>query len=910
MWAPGGDANVPYAVKQTTRSANATSVVRPRRASGASKHAIPEGKLEPEHAGRRRIVVRARLLEGLSSAVASRRLTLVAAPPGAGKTTLLSSWIEAGAAPTGTAWLTLDEGDNSAERFWRGVVAALDRAGVCAAEDMPARVDAAVIGESLAELDTGEPVVLVLDDFDELSDERVLAGIAHLLKVTPPSFHLVVSSRRDPPLQLHRLRLAGELAELRAAPLAFTPEEARRLLANQGIVLPSADVESLVVRTEGWAGALALASLALRETDDPSRIVRDFAGDDRAVADYLASEVLSALPDDLCDFLVRAAIADELCGELVDALLDTHGGGEILADLERRNCFLIALDSRRQWYRCHRLFLELLRSRLAARPRREREELHSRAARWYAENDHPVEAIRHAISAQEWRFAADLAGERWLDVVLAGRGPALRPLLARLPDELIEREPAIAVACAAIHLEPGGQPERTDTYLDLARAALELAPADTTVAELHAVVSLQRARSRGDLTLAQHAADTLGGVCFADDPDHAPERRALVLVMLGACESLWTGRGAEASRHLRIGIALARRSEQDYLVVGGLGQLAALCVSEGRLQAGADLALEAIALAETHDWLGLPLSAPALLALGWAEYLWCDSASVETLGRAADAARASSDLPVRLQIAALSALTQLDSGAGARRALETLSGALDEAGGWQPPGALEQLLRGVEASVLLAAGERDEAAAVAATLPDCAMRCVIEARAALTHADPARALELLQPHVDDGLTVADLAMRIEMLVLHAVARHAQLDHDGASASLERALELAGAERFPQVFLQAGSPLRDLLVRQVRYGTRHRGLVDELQTMLDRRAAASPTGRATPLLEPLSKRELTVLGYLETMLSTDEIAAELFLSTNTVKTHTKSIYRKLGVTRRRHAIQQARALRLI
>jgi LuxR family maltose regulon positive regulatory protein len=175
---------------------------------------------------------------------------------------------------------------------------------------------------------------------------------------------------------------------------------------------------------------------------------------------------------------VRAAVADELCGELVDALLDTHGGGEILADLERRNCFLIALDSRRQWYRCHRLFLELLRSRLAARPRREREELHSRAARWYAENDHPVEAIRHAISAQEWRFAADLAGERWLDVVLAGRGPALRPLLARLPDELIEREPAIAVACAAIHLEPGGQPERTDTYLDLARAALELAPAD------------------------------------------------------------------------------------------------------------------------------------------------------------------------------------------------------------------------------------------------------------------------------------------------------------------------------------------------------------------------------------------------------------------------------------------------
>ena len=876
---------------------------------------IPEAKLGPVHGGRRRTVARPRLFESLSSAVATRRLTLLAAPPGTGKTTLLSSWIECGAAPSATAWLTLDEQDNSEPRFWQAVVAALDSAGERDAGEAafaaaPARPGAAAIGDVLTRLDREGPSVLVLDDFNELSDERVLAGITQLLKVAPPSFRLVVSCRRDPPLQLQRLRVAGQLAELRAAPLAFTADEARKLLGSQGLVLSNADIESLVARTEGWAGALALASLALRETDDPSHVVRDFAGDDRAVADYLASEVLAALPDDLCEFLVRTAVADKLCGELVDALLDEYGSGQVLEDLERRNCFVIALDSRRHWYRCHRLFLELLRSRLAARPRREREDLHSRAARWHADNDLPVEAIRHAIAAQEWRFAADLAGERWLDVVLAGRGPALRPLLSRLPDELIEREPAIAVAFAAIHLEPGGQPERTDAYLELASAALERGPADPVVAELHAVVSLQRARSRGDLTLAEQAAETLGSVHFADAADPCPQRRALVLVMLGACESLWSGRGADASRDLRTGIALARRSEQDYLVVGGLGHLAVLCVSEGRLQAGADLALEAIALAEAREWLGLPLSAPALLALGWAEYLWCDSASVETLGRAADAARASSDLPIRLQIAALSALTQLDSGDGARRALETLRGSLDEVGDWRPPRALEQQLRSVEARVLLAAGERDEAVEVARTLPDSAARCAIEARAALTHADPAGALELLDPHVEDGSSVTDLATRIEVLVLHAVARHAQLDHDGARASLERALELAGADRFPQVFLQAGSPLRDLLARQVRQGTRHRGLVEELLITLDRRAVAWSAAPSTPLLEPLSKRELTVLGYLETMLSNEEIAAELFLSTNTIKTHTKSIYRKLGVTRRRHAVSQARAMRLI
>ena len=431
------------------------------------------------------------------------------------------------------------------------------------------------------------------------------------------------------------------------------------------------------------------------------------------------------------------------------------------------------------------------------------------------------------------------------------------------------------------------------------------------MAELHAVVSLQRARSRGDLTLAQHAADTLGGMCFADDPDHAPERRALVLVMLGACESLWTGRGAEASRHLRIGIALARRSEQDYLVVGGLGQLAVLCVSEGRLQAGADLALEAIALAETHDWLGLPLSAPALLALGWAEYLWCDSASVETLGRAADAARASSDLPVRLQIAALSALTQLDSGDGARRALETLSGALDEVGDWQPPGALEQLLRSVEARVLLAAGERDEAVAVAATLPDCAVRCAIEARAALTHADPAGLSSCSSRMSTTARRSTDLATRIEVLVL-ARGGAPRAARPRRCERIARTRAGAGGRRA----IPAGVPAGRLSVARppgAAGASAARAIAGSSRSCGSCSTAGRPRRRRRGrrrLLEPLSKRELTVLGYLETMLSTEEIAAELFLSTNTVKTHTKSIYRKLGVTRRRHAVSQARAMRLI
>ena len=885
---------------ERTPTAAASPIARPVVGPTAARHSIPAAKLEPARAARRRVVTRARLLERLSSAVESRRLTLLAAPPGAGKTTLLSSWIETGAAPSRTAWLTLDEEDNAPERFWQSVLAALERTGagtppVLSRPGRPGELTALLDG---AIGDGDAPVALVLDDFQEVSDERVLAGLARLLKVAPPSFRLVIASRRDPALPLHRLRLATQLAELRSPALAFTREEARLLLASHGVMLSSAEVDQLVTRTEGWAGALALASLALRESDDPSRIVRDFAGDDRAVADYLSDEVLAALPQNLCDFLVRTAGVDELCGDLADAMLGEQGGAATLAELERRSGFVIALDTRRRWYRYHRLLLELLRSRLEASPRAEREDLHARAARWHAGNDQPVEAIRHAIAAQQWRFAADLAGERWLDVVLAGRGAALRPLLSRLPDELVEREPAIAVAFAAIHLEPGGSPERCDAYLAAAAVALAQGAADPAVAELHALVSLQRARSRGALAQA------------AGEADRSPSRRAFALVLLGACESLWIGHGVAAARHLRTGIALARQDEQDYVVLSGLGHLAALSAADGSLRAAADLALEAVALAEAREWLELPHSAPALLALGWAEHLWCDPAAPSTLARAAEAARASSDLPARLQIAALSALTQLDSSDGARRALETLRGPLDAVGDWQPPDALELLLRSVEARLLLAAGEAREAIEVATALPASATCAVIKARAALVHADPAAAAEVLLPYAGSDSADTDLATRIEVLVLDAVARHAQLDHPGAAASLERALELAGAERFPWVFLQAGSPLRDLLARQVRQGTRHRGLVEELQVLLDRRSPGSQATHPTPLLEPLSKRELTVLGYLETMLSTEEIAAELFLSTNTVKTHTKSIYRKLGVTRRRHAISQARALRLL
>ncbi len=278
-----------------------------------------------------------------------------------------------------------------------------------------------------------------------------------------------------------------------------------------------------------------------------------------------------------------------------------------------------------------------------------------------------------------------------------------------------------------------------------------------------------------------------------------------------------------------------------------------------------------------------------------------------TIARAAAAARGSGDAPLELCVAAVQALARMSAPGGPRRGLELVRGALDEVGDGPLPAVLARLLGTVELRLLAAAHEDREAEAALAAAPPCVATSVLAARRALAVGDTEAARDLLEPVLDQSEEPADTASRIEALVVYAVACRAQLDRDVAGDALERALELADHDRFVWVFLQAGPPLRDLLTRQIRRGTSHRGLVEALSVELERDAT---TARPAPLLEPLSEREQRVLSYLETMLSTEEIAGELFVSTNTVKSHVKSIYRKLGVTRRRQAVVRARTLQLL
>jgi LuxR family transcriptional regulator, maltose regulon positive regulatory protein len=860
---------------------------------------------------------RDRLLHALSAAV-ENPLTLVVAPAGYGKTVLVSTWVEHRTAPGFVAWLTIDDRDDDPRRFWTAVLAALDRSGALNETDGLAALGPPRRGsqdEFLALLMNGlcalrDPLVLVIDDFQELSDRRALAGVEYLLRHSPPMLRVVLMTRRDPALSVTRLELRREATVLRAAALAFTEDEAGDLLAGAGIDLAHADLAVLVERTEGWAAGLALATMSLEGADDPGARLAEFAGDDRAVADYLASEVLAQLRPDLRDFMVRASAVDEVSAELAEELTGRKDARRLLDELAETNSFVVAVGGRSRWYRFHTLFLELLRSRLAQFSAGVAADVHRRAAHWYAAHDLPFEAIRHAVNAEDWPFAAALIRQHWLDAYLSGHAVTMRHLLARLPSELAERDPRLALAFAGNRLELGEVSE-ADRNLRRAVEGMDGQDHDDAFDETLAFVTLHRARLRGDLDEAVASAQRLLGAEPRRIADGATarqlRRRAYALLLLGSAE-LWTDRLGEARRHLRGALALARENGEDYVLVGSLSHLALVDVLNGRLRSAAELSREAIELARRRGWSGAPAAAPAYLAQAVAQLHWNDAHAIRTIKQAASAVE-SGNHPLRVAVALAQARIRMRDGgpAGARRGLEELEFALDRASGTRLPSPLQAFTRGSLPRLLIAVGQPDDAAALLKRAEPCAEVAVVEARFALANGDPALALEALAPYLRHDAK-AYLATRIEAFALAALAHQARLDRALAVESLEVALALAEPDGFRWPLLQTGPPLRELLTRQIRSGTAHRALVGELLT--DLRDGADGHAGERQLLHPLTEREQAVLRYLPTLLSNAEIAAELYVSINTVKAHVKSIYRKLGTTRRKDAVRRGRALRLL
>jgi LuxR family transcriptional regulator, maltose regulon positive regulatory protein len=867
-----------------------------------------------------RLVSRPRLYARLDAG-AQQLLTLVSGPAGAGKTTLLASWTASGQPPGPVAWLSLDAGDNDPARFWAYATEALCRSGAVPANNAlrllvpqpdPDETFLRLLVSGLAQLPTA--VVLVLDDVQEITSATVFNGLQFLLHHAPPQLRLVLATRVDPPLRLQRLLVSGQLAQVRSADLAFTVAEVTDLLAEAGYQprLAEDDLAMLQARTEGWAAGLRLAALTLQDQPDPHRFVTELAGDDQSIADYLVAEVLDRQPEQLRRFLLRTCIVEELNGDLADALTGRHDGEWTLARLERANAFVVALGSRRGMYRYHRLFATLLRHELRRKAPGQVAELHRRAVRWYAARGLVVNAIEQLLTAGDWPDAAQLMVEHGLSLIVRGDAATVKHLLGRLPAEVVQADPELELLAAADRIQ-SDDPESATAWLRLARQREALLHPDRRgrFAMLLAVLRTALAWRVGELdevllagreALALQARAAAGGV---DD-----DERAVTLSNLGAAE-LWTGDLDVAELHLREGEAVSLRAGLGALQLCFVSQLALLHALRGALGQAFRLGSDAAELAAQRGWSSSIEAAGGHLALAWVHYYRDDLVQAShSLDRAAAASWARPH-PVALAGAILQARLQ-----GARGnlagSLATMSSARRSLTGWRPPTHLWRWLVLTEAELRCAAGEIQSARALLEGLhesgPLRAGEAMVLARLQLAEGDPAGAAATVSSCLDGTLSGGFLMVPAEAWLLDALASDALADRDRAAASLERALTLAEQEGLRRSFLDAGAPARSLLARyRQRIPTSWSYLDELLQASAELARGAVPP---STLVEQLTERERAVLRYLPSLMTYEEIASDLYVSPNTVKSHVHAVFRKLGVTGRRQAVRSARELRLL
>ena len=852
-------------------------------------------------------VRRARLDELLTRSV-EQPLTLISAHAGTGKTALLASWA---AGRRDVAWLTVDRDDNWSPHFWQGVELALD--GVLGASDAgPHAVDDPV-QRIIGRLPPRRRVVLVLDDLHEIENPVVLKELGALISHAPKQLRLVVATRADPPLRIQRQRVAGQLSEVRASDLAFTAAECRDLLGPLAELLEDEDVDTLCERTEGWAAGIRLAALSLEAEEDKRGFVHRFAGDERAVSDYLLNEIFDRLPESRRRFMLRTAVPKRLTPELAVELSGDPHAARVLSELEAANFLISSQAGQGATYRYHALLRDFLLARLAQLQPTELRSLQRRTAHWAWRHGDPETAFRHAIAGEDWDLADELTAEAW-DVVVFGVAARDRDAVSETPEAQLEGRPGLAFRVAAAHLFLGNRRE-AERIFQIGERGLESATPDRrdALAVISATFVLTIARLQGDyarvLELARELeAQPIVGTFATAVRERA--RQAIVLSNLGTVD-VATGDVGDAEPRLYEAMSLAREVGLDHVVLNSLSQLAMLESTRGRLRQAVELAREGVDFAERRNWETLHQGIGSRLVLGWAHYQWNElELASEQIGKAAAAARLWGDRTGTVGAALLDALVLAAAGPdGSVEGLRRLRGVRAQMQGWRPPLFLAALVQTAEARVLAASGDLEGARlAIERGELDEGDGGLVLARISLAQGAPTDALAEIEAYDPSG-GARDLAGQVEAGVLEAVAKQELNDRAGAAVAIESALGLAERGSYRRPFVDGGPSVRGLLVERVRHGTDHRALVAELIAALERRSASTEL-TLPELLEPLSDREQAVLRYLPTMMSNAEIASELFLSVNTVKTHLKAIYRKLGATRRRDAVERARRVELL
>jgi LuxR family maltose regulon positive regulatory protein len=848
-------------------------------------------------------------------------LTLVAAGAGSGKTVLLSSWLHGGGCALPAAWLALDAGHATRAQFWADALDALrmthvaegPRLGELAAPVSETASDdfAARLVDALSELKG--PVVLVLDDMHELRAPGALADLRHVIAHGGQHLRIVAAARREPDVALHRLRLGGDITEIRTDELAFSAGEAAELFAALGQPLTPALAQRLWRRTEGWAAGLRIAALSARGEVDMERFVDTFAGDDRALSEYLVAEVLARQPPRLREFLLHTSIVDRLGPDLADAVTGGDDGARILHELERANAFVSRVPGSDRPFRYHQLVAELLRAQLRREAPAEVPRLHRRASRWYAVAGHWQSAIEHALLGEDWLCAAELLGDHWMTLYLEGAGPHVQQLLDRIPREYLAGDPQLAVTAAAARLMSGDAPAAAP-YLAMAEQMREeLDGAERRRFDVSlAVTRLFYARLTGQLQRASEEARAVLRPESGRPWEHelaSDDKLAVALLNVGIAE-LWAGGRLASDVSLQRSLHVARRRGRDYVAMQALAALAAVAVMDGRLTRGLKLAGEAVDLAERRGWSATPAIATAMLSLAGVAYHRdrLDDAG-HWLERAELSMRTTREPVLLLTLDFLHALVLVGRGeheAAITRCREARASAADI----HDEHFLSRPNLWLEAHQLITVGRSGAARALldsAGDIRDSAEIRTPTARLVYLDGAPGAALEELAPVLDASTSYNHVHMLLDAQLLAAEIHDAIGDTSASMRSMEAALALAETEGFRRVFLdQGGSALPERLRRQIRHGTGHRALIDDLLNRCEGGAVAEVEAPA----DPLTARELAVLRYLPTSMQGPEIASELYVSVNTVRTHVKSIYRKLGVQRRSEAVARARALRLL
>jgi LuxR family transcriptional regulator, maltose regulon positive regulatory protein len=896
-----------------------------------------------------KIVTRPRLIERLNEGLfSSRKLVLISAPAGFGKTTLVSEWTAVCERPV--TWLSLDEGDNDPARFLIYLIAALQTISVNIGEGALAVLQTphplsieSILTTLLNEITTiSDSFILVLDDYHLIDSQPVDQAIAFLVERLPPQMHLVIASREDPHLPLARLRARGNLTELRAADLRFTPDEATDFF-NQvmGLNLSAEDITALEDRTEGWIAGLQLAALALhdpsmRGREDITGFIQAFAGSHRFVLDYLVEEVLQRQPEHVRKFLLQTAILDRFCAPLCNALTEREDGKEMLDVLERNNLFLIPLDDKRQWYRYHQLFADVLQTHLTEGQPDQVSSLHQWASVWYEQNGLRFDAIHHALAAKDFERAAGLIELAWSAMDLSHQSSTWLGSVQKLPENMIRARPVLSMGYAWALLDTG-ELEASEARLRDAERCVDTPTDKMVVVDKQQFRSLPASIATARAYRSLALGDIPGTVKYAQqaleltpEDDQVRFNQATSLLWLAQYTS---GDLAATERSLADFHMNLRKTGDILTLISTSFLLADIKVALGRLHEAESSYKQALRLATVQDepfplgtadlfrglgelyveWGNLEAAAQHLLTsqkLGeqipltdWQHRLCASQArlreaqgdldGVLALLLEAERVYVRNPLPDVRPVAALKARTWVRQG----RLTEALSWVRGQS--LSPDDDLSYLREFehlVLARVLIAQYKFDR-----------------------VDGDLQKVLGLLERLLQAAEEGGRNRSVIEISILQSLAHQAQGNQPLAFASLERALALAEPEGYVRIFADEGEPMRMLIAnyrfsidKHISYSAHAKlGYTGKLLA-----AFAPPVNKKSTIknpkldmVEPLSERELEVLKLLRSELSGPEIAGRLIVSLNTLRTHTKNIYNKLGVNNRRAAIRRAEELDL-